>query len=121
MAKKAIEWTKIKTDYLNGATPKELAEKYDIEINKIYKKVENDKWAAELREIKANIGKSIQEQVTRITNKALRRLENVLDNEDIKVNDLVSAIGKALDISGLKAETLNVAESNLTISVVKKD
>ena len=40
MVKKAIERTKIKADYLNGATPKELAEKYDVEINKIYKKVE---------------------------------------------------------------------------------
>lgn len=121
MAKKAVQWTKIKAEYLDGITPKDIAVKYGLTAKQVSDKAHKEGWVKEKTEIVENVRKNIQDQISRITNKALKRLENVLDNEDIKVNDLVSAIGKALDISGLKAETLNVAESSLTISVVKKD
>lgn len=117
-----IAWNNIKKDYLEGIAPKELAAKYEVDIDKLYKKIENDKWAAELREIKGNIGNLVQEKIERITTLALRRLEGVLNDENIKTNDLVSAIGKALDISGLKSfkQEIDMADS-LSINVIKKD
>lgn len=100
---KTIPWVKVKKDYLEGVTPKELAEKYKSDIDKIYKKIENEKWAPELSEIKGNIGNKVQERIERVTNLALSRLEDVLKDEDVKTSDLVNAIGKAFDVSGLKS------------------
>jgi hypothetical protein len=101
--KKPIPWLEIKTEYLKGCSPKELAEKYEVDIKKLYKKIENDKWAPELSEIKGNIGSEVKEQISCITKLALSRLKDVLSDDDIRTSDLVQAIGKALDVSGLKS------------------
>lgn len=100
---KGIAWLNIKIDYLQGITPKELAEKYNVDIDKLYKKIENEKWASELREIKGNIGNEVQEQIADITKLALSRLKDVLSNKEVRTGDLVNAIGKAFDVSGLKS------------------
>lgn len=100
---KEIPWVKVKKDYLEGVTPKELAEKYKTDIEKIYKKIENEKWARELSEIKGNVGNKVQARIEHVTNLALERLEGILLDEDIKTSDLVNAIGKAFDVSGLKS------------------
>lgn len=100
---KGIAWVKVKKDYLEGVTPQELSEKYKIEIKKIYKKIENEKWAPELSEIKGNVGNMVQKRIARVTNLALDRLEDVLSDDEVKTSDLVNAIGKAFDISGLKS------------------
>lgn len=100
---KTIEWNKIKKDYLNGVTPKELAEKHKVDIEKIYKKIENDKWAAELREIKAKIGNEVQERIKELTNLALETLCNVINDPESKSMDKVSASKAILDVSGLKS------------------
>lgn len=101
--KKLIPWLEIKTEYLKGCSPKELAEKYDVDIKKLYKKIENAKWAPELSEIKGNIGNEVKEQISCITKLALSRLKDVLSDECVRTSDLVQAIGKALDVSGLKS------------------
>lgn len=100
---KIIEWNKIKKDYLNGVTPKELAEKHKVDIEKVYKKIENEKWAAELREIKANIGNEVQERIKELTNLALETLCNVINDPESKSMDKVSASKAILDVSGLKS------------------
>ena len=100
---KTIEWNKIKKDYLNGVTPKELAEKHKVDIEKIYKKIENDKWAAELREIKAKIGNEVQERIKELTNLALETLCSVINDPESKSMDKVSASKAILDVSGLKS------------------
>lgn len=96
-------WNKIKADYLNGVTPKELAEKHKIDINKLYKKIENDKWAVELREIKGKIGNDVQERIKELTNLALETLCEVIKAGDSKYQDKVSASKAILDVSGLKS------------------
>lgn len=100
---KAIAWNKIKADYLNGVTPKELAEKHKVEIEKLYKKIENDKWAVELREIKGKIGNDVQERIKELTNLALETLCDVIKAGDSKYQDKVSASKAILDVSGLKS------------------
>ena len=100
---KATPWNKIKADYLNGVTPKELAEKHKVEIEKLYKKIENDKWAVELREIKGKIGNDVQERIKELTNLALETLCEVIKAGDSKYQDKVSASKAILDVSGLKS------------------
>lgn len=100
---KTTPWNKIKADYLNGVTPKELAEKHKIDINKLYKKIENDKWAVELREIKGKIGNDVQERIKELTNLALETLCEVIKAGDSKYQDKVSASKAILDVSGLKS------------------
>ena len=103
MMAKITPWNKIKADYLNGVTPKELAEKHKIDINKLYKKIENDKWAVELREIKGKIGNDVQERIKELTNLALETLCEVIKAGDSKYQDKVSASKAILDVSGLKS------------------
>ena len=100
---KTTPWNKIKVDYLNGVTPKELAEKHKVEIEKLYKKIENDKWAVELREIKGKIGNDVQERIKELTNLALETLCEVIKAGDSKYQDKVSASKAILDVSGLKS------------------
>jgi replicative superfamily II helicase len=99
---KGVPWNNIKADYLNGVTPKELAEKYKIDINKLYKKIENDKWAVELREIKGKIGNDVQERIKELTNLALETLCEVINDPETSSRDKVSASKAILDVSGLK-------------------
>lgn len=116
---KAIPWNKIKADYLNGVTPKELAEKHKVEIEKLYKKIENDKWAVELREIKGKIGNDVQERIKELTNLALETLCEVIKAGDSKYQDKVSASKAILDVSGLKSlkqEVTGVSGMNVIIN-----
>lgn len=101
MAKKTTPWTKIKAEYLSGVTPKELADKYDLTAKQISDKANKDKWVEVKAEICEKVRESTAEKISRITNLALDRLEEILSGSDLRP-DFVSAIGKAIDISGLK-------------------
>lgn len=98
----SIAWNKIKAEYLQDVAPKELAAKYKIDINKLYKKIENDKWAAELREIKGNVGNKVQDRIEKLTNLALDTLEEVANDLKCEKSTRVQAAKALLDISGLK-------------------
>lgn len=100
---KATPWNKIKADYLNGVTPKELAEKYKISIDKLYNKIDNDSWAKEKTEINGNIRNDVQERIKELTNLALETLCEVIKAGDSKYQDKVSASKAILDVSGLKS------------------
>lgn len=100
---KTTPWNKIKADYLNGVTPKELAEKYKIDINKLYYKIDNDSWAKEKTKINENIRNDVQERIKELTNLALETLCEVIKAGDSKYQDKVSASKAILDVSGLKS------------------
>lgn len=99
---KKTPWVQIKSEYLLGVTPKELAKKYGLDSKTIHEKASKENWTGEKARICKNLQVHTQEQVQRITLLALRRLEDVLTEDMVKTSDLVNAIGKALDISGLK-------------------
>ncbi len=96
-------WVKIKAEYLQGAFPKELAKKYNITAKQISDKANKEKWVNEKSKICEKVRENVESQVGRITNLALERLESVLKCKEIRNNDLIAAIGKALEISGLKS------------------
>lgn len=100
---KETPWLEIKAAYLKGVAPKELAIKYKLKAKTISDKANKENWVEEKAKICEKVRENTQDKIERITDIALRRLEDVLCAEDTKTNDLVSAIGKALDISGLKS------------------
>ena len=101
--RKPIHWLEIKTEYLKGCSPKELAEKYDIPAKTIHEKASKESWVDEKASISKNVQEKVTEQIERITSLALSRLEDVLSDDDVRTSDLVQAIGKAIDVSGLKS------------------
>lgn len=105
---KRTPWIQIKSEYLLGVAPKEIAEKYGIEAKAIHEKASKENWPDEKARISKNLQVSTQDQIQRITLLALRRLEDILTEDMIKTSDLVNAIGKAFDISGLKTENKNI-------------
>ena len=116
---KTTPWNKIKVDYLNGVTPKELAEKYKIDINKLYNKIDNDSWAKEKTEINENIRNDVQERIKELTDLALETLCEVIKAGDSKYQDKVSASKAILDVSGLKSlkqEVTGVSGMNVIIN-----
>ncbi len=116
---KTTPWNKIKVDYLNGVTPKELAEKYKIDINKLYYKIDNDSWAKEKTKINENIRNDVQERIKELTDLALETLCEVIKAGDSKYQDKVSASKAILDVSGLKSlkqEVTGVSGMNVIIN-----
>ena len=116
--KKTTPWAKIKSEYLQGCTPKELAAKYKLTPKRISDKANKEKWTAQRAEISEKIREKAEDKVNRITNIALERLEGILESPFIKTADLINAIGKALEISGLKNESHKI---NIEDVIIKDD
>lgn len=112
MARKVIAWTKIKAEYLNGVTPKQLAEKYPVTEKQIYNKAYNDGWTDEIKKIQENVRETIEERITSLTNLALDTLENVMNGFESEDNTKVSAAKAILDISGLKSSKVEQTTIN---------
>ena len=118
---KAIPWMKIKAEYLQGVTPQALALKYKIKARSISDKAYKENWGEEKAKICENVRENTEERIERITKIALKRLEDVLTGEGVRTNDLVSAIGKALDISGLKSQKHEIDNKGINIVVADKE
>ena len=80
-----------------------------------------EKWTAEKSQICVNIREKTEDKIERITNIALRRLEDVLTGENVRTNDLVTAIGKAIEISGLKSQKHEIENKGINIVVADKE
>lgn len=99
---KTTPWNKIKAEYLQGVTPKELAEKYKIDVKKVNDKASRDKWAKQKAEISIKTHENIQERIQSLTNLALDTLCEVINDSKTEKNTKVQAAKALLDISGLK-------------------
>lgn len=119
-SQKITPWVQIKAEYLQGAFPKELAAKYNITAKQISDKANKEKWVAAKAEICEKVREKAESQVDRITNLALERLEEVLTMDLIKTNDLIAAIGKAIEISGLKSSKQEITGKDGAPLAVKK-
>lgn len=118
--KKIIYWTKIKKEYLEGATPKELALKYKIKAKSISNKANKEKWSIEKEKISENLSKSTEDRIKGLTNKAFDALEQVLDDTEAEYKDKVAAAKAIIDVSGLKKDKHEV-ENKTPLIVVEDD
>ena len=104
---KPTPWTKIKKEYLEGATPRELATSYKLDVTKISDKAKRDGWTPKKAEISLKVEQTVQERIVGLTTKALKVLEEVLDKSDDD-KDRISAARAVIDVSGLKSSNLNL-------------
>lgn len=109
---KTTPWLKIKAEYLQGVTPKELALKYKIKAKTIHDKASKEKWIEEKTSISENLREDTADEIKRLTTKALSSLEDVLNDVNAKNSDIVSACKAILDISGLKSSKQEVTGAN---------
>jgi len=100
---KTTPWNKIKAEYLQGVTPKELAEKYQLKAKQISDKANQEKWVAEKTKIYENVRENVQERIQGLTNLALDTLVEVINDSETEKHVKVSACKAILDISGLKS------------------
>lgn len=101
--KQTTPWHEIKAEYLQGVTPKELAEKYKISGKTIREKASKEGWVEAKTTICNNLQQDIQERIKGLTNVALDALCEVINDPECKNTDKVSAARAILDISGLKS------------------
>lgn len=109
MTKRIIKWEKIKAEYLQGVTPKELAEKYKLDAKQISDKAYRDSWNDIKTKIYKKTRENIQERIEGLTNIALDALVQVINDPECKNADKVSASRAILDISGLKSLKQEIA------------
>lgn len=114
-----IAWHRIKKEYLEGVTPKELALKYKIKAKTISDKAYEENWKEEKAKISENIRENTEDRIKGLTNKAFNALEQVLDDKEAKYQDKVAAAKAIIDVSGLKKDKHEV--KNLTPQIVVAD
>lgn len=100
---KTTPWNKIKAEYLQGVTPKDLAQKYKISGKTIREKASKEGWVEEKTTICNNLQQDIQNRIKEMTNVALEALCDVINDPECKNTDKVSAARAILDVSGLKS------------------
>lgn len=120
------EWNKIKAEYLKGIKPKDIAAKYKISAKALHEKASKEGWTEEktslIKNVQEKVQADIESRISTLTDKALNVLENILSDSEVKPEVKVQAVGKVLDISGLKFEKKELTSgSDLTIQVIKKD
>jgi uncharacterized protein YjcR len=117
---KVTAWNKIKADYLNGVTPKELANKYKVKAKTIHEKASKEKWVAEKTSICKNVQEDVQEKIKELSNLALDTLKEVINSPESDNKDKVSAARAILDVSGLKSLKQEVSGINGVSVVVNR-
>ena len=108
-----IKWLEVQKDYNLGIAPRELAIKYNIPDIQLKRHIANNKWGDKKKSFQAKIIDSQAERIKRLTDKALNRIEQKLDAQMIKDNDLATFARLVIDISGLKSETINNNNKNV--------
>ena len=118
---KTTPWNKIKADYLNGVTPKELSGKYKITAKSIHEKASKENWVDEKASICKNVQEDVQERIKELTNLALETLRSVINDPESKSQDKVSASRAILDVSGLKSLKQEVTGVSIPSVVINRE
>lgn len=106
------DWTSIQIEYEQGTKPKQLGEKYGLTSKQIRDKASQNGWK-QLKDEQnsAKLDKSRQKRqkdIDRITIKALKVVEEVLDDEEAKKSDKLKAADLAFKVGGLNEQNVNV-------------
>jgi transposase len=115
-----VPWTKIKKEYLEGVTPRDLAAKYGVSAKTIGDKASDGFWTQKKREISEKVERDVQERIKSYADIALQELNKVLIDESSSKGDKISAARAILDVSGLKSAKVDnniTTKSGLTIKV----
>lgn len=105
---KTIYWLNLKAEYLLGATPKELAKKYNLTSKQVRDKANRENWANEKATIRDKTRQNLQNKIDGLLNKVLDVLSEVMNNPLAENKDKVAAARAILDVSGLKRLTQEI-------------
>lgn len=101
---KTIPWSEIKTMYLLGVKPKEIAEKFELTSKQVRDKANKEKWTRQKSTISDKIEGSVNEKISNLTGSALDVLKVILGDDKAKAADKINAAKAVIDISGLKVQ-----------------
>lgn len=118
--KKTTPWLKIKAEYLQGATPKELAAKYKLIAICFIMNLFCGKWVNEKERLEEKTRENLKEKIKDLTNLALEALVQVIKDPECENRDKVSASKAILDISGLKSSKQEITGKDGEPLAVKK-
>lgn len=112
---------KIKAEYLQGATPKELAEKYNLDVKTISNWAYDEKWTRKKKEISEKLEEKVQKELELITELGIARLKGLLCSQLIKDNDLISAIRLGFDTTLLNKNKDNKDDELPPTKIIHSD
>lgn len=118
---KMTPWLQVKADYLAGVTAKELAEKYKIKAKAITEKASKENWVDEKSRIFNNLQFDVEDYIKKLSKKALKQLEEVIDDKEADYKDKVSASRAILDVSGLKSSKQEITGKDGAPLTVQKE
>lgn len=132
-------WDDVHTDFLNGMSLKEISVKYNHSFLYIKNVVSEKGWLQEKKNIESLLSEKItnkiidskldiiekrNKQIEALVDLSLEKLTDILNDESTSTKDMLTAIGKVLDISGLKIinQNSNITEKKIFITTedVKK-
>ena len=100
----------LKKEYMSGVKTSELAEKYNVSYTKLTQQITKENWVQKKenfhKKLEAKIEDIIESRISKLTDKSLDILENIIDNSDNESNKL-KAVSEILDLSGYKKSILN--------------
>lgn len=103
MAKcKTTPWNKIKAEYLQDVTPKELAKKYGLTSQQVRSKATKEKWTSEKLTISNKVTQNAQDKVQKYVDTIIDNLYNIVIDKNEKTCDRINAGKVIIDLSGLK-------------------
>ena len=111
-----VSWNEIFTDYILGQKPAELAENFNITLEKISAKIRSEKWAAKRKKICDSVLDNFEKRLDGLTQKAFEQLEDILCDEMASSTSKIQAAKTIIDLAGLKKEKKD-AEREITFEV----
>lgn len=107
MNNKTTPWNKIKTEYLEGATPKELGLKYRIKPKAISDRFSGMGIVEEKRIISKEIKTSVEDELKEISSLCTKWLKDLLRDKKLKPNEKIAAIKVGLELTILNKNKEN--------------
>jgi molecular chaperone GrpE (heat shock protein) len=100
----------LKKEYMSGVKTSELSEKYNVPYTQLTQQITRENWVKKKenfrKKLESKIEDIIESRISKLTDKSLDILENIIDNSDNESNKL-KAVSEILDLSGYKKQTLN--------------
>lgn len=123
--KPEVRWSIVKRDYLNNMPHKQICEKHKITTKQLSNHIYQQKWALTKKRIDKKVEHNyiyrskvdIDKAKQRVIEKALNKLESILDSNEIQNKEQINAIAKAFSLiertenglqDGLRAGGLNI-------------
>lgn len=108
----AVQWWRVKKAYLSGASYKQLAEKYGLNVKTIQNRASKEGWPKEKGKIREEVGNKLRAQVVRTR---VKQLEKIAEANDLLIDGLLETTRKISEKPMLnlrdKTRSLKSAES----------